>query len=431
MFEVAGRRTSPRRGALFFFLGGLVAAWAGLANPAAASGLTTLYSYCGQSDCSDGSQPEATMIVDSAGNLYGTTFYGGAGYGTLFKQRGHRAPTVLHSFCAACADGTNPIGSLIMDVNGHLYGTASGGGAHGGGTIFELVPNAKRTKWRIGRLYGFCSLDGCADGSHPAAGLTYKGAETGALYDGKSPLYGTTSSGGLHSSGAVFRVVPGDHLRFNVKVLYNFCSQNNCTDGYEPRAALLTDEAGNLYGTTRAGGTAGFGVVFELKAKKRGFVPVLLHSFAVSGDGAYPNSALTWDGSGNLLGTTEGGGSKGSGAVFRVMPNGSNSLESLLYSFCQRKNCIDGDQPWGGVVVGANGNLFGLTRNGGGQGNGTAYRLSGSGESVVYSFCTLESCNDGAHPEAGLVSDGAGGFFGTTTQGGIHGGGGTIFSLNP
>ena len=438
MFEVAGRRTSLRGGVLHLGLGLFGAAGvAAFVQPAAAGGLTTLYAYCAQAGCADGAQPEAAMILGSDGYLYGTTFYGGesadgadSGYGTVFRRRGSRAPEILLAFCGACAVGANPLGALIMDVNGHLYGTATNGGAHGQGTVFELVPNAKRTRWKVGHLYSFCAEAGCTDGSNPAAGLTYKGAETGALYDGTSPLYGTTLNGGTKSYGTVFQVVPGDR-RFKEKVLYSFCIKDGCTDGANPGGALLTDSSGNFYGTTRAGGV-GAGTVFKLKQKGTGYVQTVLHAFGTGGDGTTPNSALVWDGAGNLVGTAEQGGAKGSGAVFRVTPSGANSPESLVYSFCQQTNCLDGDQPKGGVVVGANGDLFGVTRNGGSNGLGVAYRLTGSSETVVYNLCAQGGfCPDGAHPEAGLVSDGSGGFFGTTVQGGIHGGGGIVFRLTP
>lgn len=430
MSGVGTRRSAPWRKVLCFGFGILAAAVVAAPKLAAAGGINTLYAFCGQANCADGSEPRGNMILDSTGDLYGITLYGGAGFGTVFRQRGH-ALKVLHSFCADCADGASPTGSLIMDVNGHLYGTATAGGAHGAGTVFELVPNAKRTKWKIGKLYSLCALQSCADGANPAGGLTYKGAEAGELYDGISPLYGTAKTGGLHSGGVVFQLVPSGP-RFKAKVVYNFCSQDGCTDGSAPDQSLIFDSAGNLYGTTRNGGTGGTGVVFQLTPKHAAFSETVLHSFGATGDGASPNGPLNWDGSGNLVGTTESGGANGSGTVFRVIPAGVDSTESLVYSFCAQTNCIDGHQPVGGVLLGAGGDLFGLTRNGGGNGLGTAFRLTGSSETVVYSFCTRDAnCTDGAHPEAGLVADGTGGFFGTTDQGGVHGGGGIVFHLSP
>ena len=252
---------------------------------------TVLYSFCAQTNCTDGGGPFAGVIMDAAGNLYGTTLGGGAhgNSGTVFEltpnaDKTKWTETVLYSFCAKtnCTDGGGPVSGLsgpsrnlflvdrsivnepasglgfagpnavlIMDKAGNLYGTTLGGGAHGNyGTVFELTPNATRTKWTETVLYSFCaSFFGCSDGRNPEARLIM----------GKSGrLYGTTGLGGAGEVGAVFELTANAaKTEWTETVLYSFCAQapDKCTDGFPPRAGLIIDEMGKLYGTTAFGGT--------------------------------------------------------------------------------------------------------------------------------------------------------------------------------
>jgi uncharacterized repeat protein (TIGR03803 family) len=358
--------------------------------------------------------------MDAAGNLYGTTLNGGtaSGSGVVFKLAPDGTQTVLYSFCpqSSCADGAMPRASLLMDAPGNLYGTTFGGGAQLSGVVFKLAPDGTETV-----LYSFCPQSGCADGAQPAAGL---------IMDAAGNLYGTTLNGGIGSgSGVVFKLAPDG----TETVLYSFCSQANCTDGQGPQAGLLMDAAGNLYGTTVAGGT-GFGVVFKLAPDGTETVLYSFCSQANCTDGFQPFAGLIMDAAGNLYGTTARGGT-GFGVVFKLAPDGT---ETVLYSFCSQANCADGAQPVAGLIMDAAGNLYGTTLSGGtsDQGvkldGGVVFALAPDGtETVLHTFCSPGgNCTDGARP-GGLIMDAAGNLDGTTAQGGIAPGSGVVFALTP
>ena len=219
---------------------------------------TVLYSFCAQTNCADGANPGAALIMDEAENLYGTTPVGGANdRGTVFELTPGGRETVLYSFCAqtSCVDGSTPLAALIVDKRGNLYGTTAAGGANnlsfpgGVGTVFELMPNGTETL-----PYSFCAQTNCTDGATPTAGL---------IMDKAGNLYGTTfHGGGTSGDGTMFELTPGG----TETVLYSFCAQTNCADGALPQAGLIMDKAGNLYGTTVQGGANNFlgGVVFQL-----------------------------------------------------------------------------------------------------------------------------------------------------------------------
>ncbi len=225
-----------------------------------AGDFTTLHSF----DGGDGDYPTYTTLVEGTDGLYGTTEYGGAvsacayGCGTVFRITTGGALTTLHSFCseADCADGGAPVAPLVRATNGSFYGTTAIYGEHSGGTVFEITPAGTLTT-----LHSFCSETNCADGNYSLGGLTQ-------ATDGN--LYGTTSSGGANGWGTVFRVAPGGALT----TLYNFCSETQCADGAYPTAALAEDTNGNLYGTASLGGNPcqsdGCGTVFRLSL---GFEP--------------------------------------------------------------------------------------------------------------------------------------------------------------
>jgi uncharacterized repeat protein (TIGR03803 family) len=249
----------------------------------AASKEKVLYSFCQTHDCTDGAQSQAGVIFDAAGNLYGTTRYGGANINvTVFELSPGAGGTwkekVLYSFCSAigCADGSYPWAGLIQDAEGNLYGTTAYGGATGYGTLFELSPGAGGT-WTETVLYDFCSLSGCVDGTHPFAGL---------IFDSAGNLYGTASSG--IEEGVAFELSPGAGGVWTETVLHSFGSQG---DGHFPAASLVFDEAENLYGTTAYGGANNGGAVFELSPGAGGtWTETVLYSFAENKDGANPYS---------------------------------------------------------------------------------------------------------------------------------------------
>ena len=277
-----------------------------LALPSHASTLKTLYSFCTVDACTDGLQPSTGIASDAAGNLYGVTnmnggvFDGGLAY-ALIKQGDKYKFKIMHKFCEDdCSDGQAPMGTLITDVDGNVYGTTSNAGVNGGGTVFKLHPNANRTKWKLTTLYSFCFR--CSSGSAPVAGLTYQGAQSGLPYDGNSPLYGVAFSGGANNGGVAFEVsFSGKKPIYTV--LHDFCVQEGCDDGQRPELSLVIDADGNLFGTTEDGGndTQPGGTVFEISPTKTGYKTTVLYRFcqkADCADGKLPRGPLSIDGSG-------------------------------------------------------------------------------------------------------------------------------------
>jgi uncharacterized repeat protein (TIGR03803 family) len=262
--------------------------------------LTTLYSFCSQSGCTDGANPLAGLVQATDGNFYGTTQSGGAnlcggyGCGTVFKITPGGMLTTLHTFCSesGCADGANPLAGLVQATDGNFYGTTQSGGANGSGTVFKITPSGTLTT-----LHTFCSESRCADGIYPYAGLVQ--ATNGYLY-------GTTQQGGTADYGTVFKITPGGTLT----TLYSFCSQSGCTDGFYPMAALVQATDGNLYGTTGGGS----GTVFKITPSG---TLTTLHSFDVT-DGYSPQAPLVQVTNGKFYGTTTSGGANDDGTVFSL-----------------------------------------------------------------------------------------------------------------
>ena len=367
----------------------------------AKSGETVLYSFKGGSD---GIYPNGSVLRDSAGNFYGTTYQGGIvnsnGYGTVFKLAPDGTETVLYAFAGVPSDGANPSAGLIEDKQGNLYGTAEAAGK-GAGIVFEVAPNGTETV-----LYFFCSQTNCTDGAFPEAGL---------IVDSAGNFYSTTYEGGAYGRGTVFKLAPNG----TETVLYSFCVKTNCTDGYGPVAGLVEDKKGNLYGTTFAGGASNAGTVFKLSPNG---TETVLHSFTGGSDGSDPRAGLIMKG-GNLYGTTEYGGANGDGTVFEVTRDGT---ETVLHVFGD--NGLYGAEPEGGLIEDSAGNFYGTTAAGGANGannGGTAFRLAPNGtETVLHSFT---GGSDGDDPVAGLIMKG-GHLYGTTSGGGASNYG-TIFEV--
>jgi uncharacterized repeat protein (TIGR03803 family) len=431
--------------------GGPVLGGARGSTPAAPVNEEVLYKFCsqGQPDsCTDGGVPIGGLIMDGAGNLYGTNSHGGSyGYGTVFQLTPTGtgwSETVLYNFCSQpnCIDGASPAVKLIMDGAGNLYSTTREGGSYGRGygTVYRLAPTD--AGWVHTVLYSFCAQSNCADGMNPFAGLTI---------DGAGNLYGTTPGGSLYIGNNQYLTVQGNVFKlsptgtgWSETVLYRFCSLTKCADGQGPEEdGLVMDEAGNLYGTTLQGGSHDRGAVFKLAPTSSGWAETVLYSFCSQNtqqqdctDGAAPNGLLM-DSSGNLYGTTRGGGpgppvcnNVGCGTVFKLSPTGPGWTETVLYSFCQESGCADGANPGPfDLIMDPVGNLYGLTGFGGGSGGGvcfdgcgTAFMLTPSGtgwsKTPVYSFCSQTNCADGAIPN-GLLMDPSGNLYGTTYFGGI------------
>ena len=332
-----------------------------------------LYSFCSVSKCDDGSTPIASLISDASGNLYGTTVHGGAnGVGTVFKlsprSNGGWTESVLYSFCSAndCGDGWYPAASLILDQAGNLYGTTEYGGLpncqHGCGVVFKLTPSAGG-RWSESVLHSFCSLTNCVDGAMPAAGLTS---------DATGNLYGTTAYGGESvtncdniACGVAFELTPNSDGSWTESVLYSFCSLEQCSDGSVPLAGVIMDKAGNLYGTTFDNFlSAGFGVVFQLTPRgDGGWDEKVIHQFADVPHGLYPQAGLVLDKTGNLYGTTYVGGDPdcyaiGCGAVFKLTPTSKGWRETVLHAFYDSPGAF----PSAAVILDAAGNVYGTTQ---------------------------------------------------------------------
>jgi len=403
----------------------------------AASKEKVLFSF----DDADGYMPLSGVIFDALGNLYGTTDFG-PGCGGVFElmptTKGKWVETLLYTFNGA--DGCSPVGGLIFDASGNLYGTTSGGGVngYGYGTVFELSPGSGGT-WTETVLYSFCSISGCADGATPLDGL---------VQDAAGNLYGTTEYGGTCQTyylgcGTVFELTPGANGGWIEKVLHSF--NNDGTDGSWPGASLTMDAAGNLYGVTTYGGSArshrackilGCGTAFELNPSTGGgWTETILHSFNGK-DGFNPAYNIIFDHGGNLYGTTVAGGDLGCGVVFELARGTDGGwTEKVLRSFHHRRSPT-------GLILDGEGNIYGTTwvggRYGGGSG-GTAYRLTAGGdgrwsETALHNF---GNSGDGANPRGSLVFDAFGNLYGTTQWGGISGCGGygygcgTVFEITP
>jgi uncharacterized repeat protein (TIGR03803 family) len=360
-----------------------------------------LYSFVGGSD---GANPYAGLALDDSGNLYGTTVYGGGttacnnGCGTAFKTTTSGTETILYRF-EGNTDGANPYGGLILDSSGNLYGTTIFGGFYSG-TVFELNSEGVETQ-----LHVFMASSG--DGALPYQAL---------VRDSDGNLYGTTYSGGTQCTsqggcGTVFKVTASG----TESVLYSF---SGGTDGGYPFSTLLRAANGDLYGTTVFGGADDQGTVFKVSPEG---VETVLYSFTGAADGGEPEGGLIFDHNGNIVGTTSKGGTTGNGTVFKVTRTGN---ETVLYSF---QGGTDGSVPPAGVIMDKKGRLYGTTYSGGASGLGTVFKLSSGKESILYSF---QGGTDGASPSSSLVQDSAGDLYGTTYSGGAAGFG-TVFKVVP
>jgi uncharacterized repeat protein (TIGR03803 family) len=404
---------------------------------------------------SGGLFPESGLIMDQAGNLYGTTANGGGshncgnlGCGTVFEltpgANGKWTEKVLHGFTGN--DGEWPEASLIFDQAGNLYGTTYGGGAHGAGTVFQLTPNSDGT-WTENVLHAFCSSfiqNQCADGSTLLDGLTF---------DQAGNLYGTTAGGGqscrgsTQGCGTVFEMTRNSDGTWTEQVLYSFCRQSGCRDGRDPESSGVTfDQAGNLYGTTRLGGNIqcefGCGVAFRLSPNADGsWTEKVLHVFCSRGacpDGAEPDAKLILDEQGNLFSTTilGGNGACGCGVAFELTPNASGSWEEkVLHSFDSRGGS-DGKYPGAPLTFDQAGNLYGTTVGGGfagcDSGCGTVFKLTpnstgGWHETILHAF----QDHPGARPGAGVIFDALGNLYGTTIQSQSDKTFGSVFEITP
>jgi uncharacterized repeat protein (TIGR03803 family) len=360
----------------------------------------------GGSGSKDGNAPFAGLVFDSAGNLYGTTALGGAytkpslqGDGTVFKVAPNGTETILHNFNGT--DGFYPFASLVIDSSGNLYGTTDGGGK-----VFELSPPTRTGgSWTDSILLSFNGTNGAA----PHDALLMSGGN----------LYGTAQAGGTYGFGTVFELTKSGST-WTPSVLYSF--KGGLSDGATPLyTSLSMDTLGNLYGTTYKGGAYSADTVFELSPSGSSWIESALYSFGGLTDGQHPGSLIigtTPQTSGNLYGTTFTGGTSGAGTLFELAPSGS---ESILHDFTGGP---DGGSPKA-VVMDSSGNMFGTTGAGGASLHGTVFEMSSTG---VYSVLHSFNGTDGSDPLAGVIIDSSGNLYGTTSGCGTYNGG-TVFKL--
>jgi uncharacterized repeat protein (TIGR03803 family) len=408
--------------------------------PGASAAVT--YKVLHQFNGTDGAYPAdfSGLIFDASGNLYGTTEIGGAyGYGTVFQltpnSDGSWTESVLYSFSGG-SDGAKPSVGVIFDASGNLYGATTGGGDHGSGAVFKLTPNLDGT-WTESVLYSFT---GGADGLWPGIWIV----------DATGAIYGTSMGGAFRCGdgvgcGAVFKLTPNADGTWTESVLHSFRTRGNG----DPAGGLIFDKAGNLYGATNGEDYSQCcGLVYELIPLQDGSWQYKeLHRFTQGDPAGFSPGAsqLVFDQAGSLYsaaawgGGGDGCGWGGCGTVFKLTPGSDGKWrEHVLYRF---KGGTDAEEPTAGVVFDASGNIWGTTLHGGGgncssfwggSGCGTVYKLipnpkGGWIEYVVHRFRGPA----GGNPWGGLVVDGNGNIYGAASGGGTSGSSGSVFEITP
>lgn len=400
---------------------------------------TAIYTFASGTDAYN---PYSGLIFDAAGNLYGTTYHGGSfGSGAVYKlapvSGGGWQESVLYSFTDG-ADGGTPYAGLVLDSAGNLYGTTFQGGVAGGctgtgcGVVFKLAP-ISGGGWQESVLYTF---SGGKDGSHPRAGL---------IFDSAGNLYGTASEGGsftncLTGCGVAFKLTPTTSGPWLESILHSF---NGTSDGSGPHGSLLFDTAGYLYGTNYWGGAtstcpaSNCGTVFRLAPSITGpWKERVLHAFTNGVDGGNPASSLIFDGAGNLYGTTTQGGhltdcsNLGCGTIYELTPTPTGPWKGIVI---RAFSGPDGANLVAGVIFDSAGNLYGTAPSGTGSHiDGLVFKFTPQigpwKQTVLHGFSGVKG--DGKNPEAGVIFDAAGNLYGTASNGGT-GGGGIVFKITP
>jgi uncharacterized repeat protein (TIGR03803 family) len=361
---------------------------------------SVLYNFQGGSN---GAAPYGALLLDSTGDLFGTTYYQGGhtASGVVFEFSASQNYSLLHSFKGVPNDGAGSLAAVISDHVGNLYGTTSLGGSSNLGAIFGVNPAGREEV-----LHSFAGSPN--DGAFPGAPLL---GSKGGIY------YGTTASGGASNAGTVFSFNAQSR---QVTILHSFTGPS---DGAQPNGGLITDSSGNLYGTTSYGGAYNQGTLFEITAAGAESV---LYSFTGGIDGGVPQGSVLRNAAGDLYTTTYYGGANGFGAIMKWSENGK---EFVLYSFAGP----DGAYPRASIIRDLSGNFYGTTQSGGAADLGVAFEFSNTQQyTVLHSF--TGGATDGSSPYAPLVLDSSGNLYGTTVNGGsgsCTNGCGTIFKITP
>ena len=398
------------------------AGWAG-------SKYKVLYNFKGGND---GIDPHGNLVFDAAGNLYGTTAQGGGtsachgqydGCGVVFQlvpqSSGVWKENVLYSFSTGSTGGIGLEGNLVLDPAGNVYGTAYWGGSDYQGTVFELTPGSGG--WTEKDIYAFCPSRGCDDGASPASGV---------IFDDAGNLYGTATAGGTDGGGGViFKLVPSNGT-WTESVLYSFCPYYSCGSGGWFPWGLTRTANGDLYSTTTYGGNYvwpcipgdGCGAVFKFSPKSGDYAA--LHQFD-GRDGAFPNSAVVLDKQGNVYGTTTNDGAFGCGTVFQLSPKSKSGWTyNVLYNLRHGASA-------GSMAIDSSGNLYvanaGLMAGScqGAEG-GEVFKLSPSGHSH-WTYTRIHEINSAS---SGLIFDKQGNLYGTAPNGGTNDYG-FVFEVTP
>ena len=389
-------------------------------------GTETLLHSFGATGSGDGINPRG-LAIDGAGDLFGTTVFGGANdAGVVYEipktAGGYGAEAVLASFAASGvnATGSNPVGDLLVDSAGDLFGTTSSGGANDTGVVYE-IPKTAGGYGTEAVLASFAASGVNATGAGPGGDLAI---------DSAGDLFGTTYAGGANNTGVVYEIPKTAGGYGTEVVLASFAAAGANATGAQADAGVSLDSAGNLYGTTYSGGANDTGVVYEIPKTAGGYgTEVVLASFGVTGanaTGGYPLSGVTLDAAGNLYGATDFGGANDTGVVYEIPKTaGGYGTEVVLASFAAGGVNTVGSYAANPVLVDSAGNLYGTTSSGGANNTGVVYEfprsVSGFGPEVLLaSFAALGANSAGSYPRAALQLDSAGSLYGSTYEGGAN-----------
>jgi uncharacterized repeat protein (TIGR03803 family) len=380
-----------------------------------------LYNFCSQTNCTDGANPNGSLLLYQ-GNLYGTTQNGGAnGDGTVFElssNNGSWTENVLYSFCTLsnCADGSNPnFATLTSDNSGNLYGTASGGGANGYGVVFQLVPPQPGGSWTENVLYSFCQLSNCADGASPLNNLLLQNGNIFGTY-----CYNYTAQNEYIMG--VFELSETNNIWSSASIYSS--NIGGCSQG-----GVNADSKGNLYSTAS-------GWIFELSNNNGSWTSNILHTFPTGpDDGLYPEDAPVIDAEGNVYGTTLSGGKTDNGAVYKLIPgkgkNAGTWTSTIIWSLNLNPNKRDGNYPTAGVVLDSSGNLYG-NANGWGFNEfaGDVYKLSRVNNTrYTEQIFQIFDGTDGNGSGNTVILDSLDNIYGMSNSGGANGAG-EIFEIS-